>query len=93
MCSGTLIFEKEGGTYEQRGDYILPCLTLPTEKEQPIGIWGQRHLRYLKEYRRATYITLLTSDRRDRRIESQRAYAMGMADECAESTGGGSDFQ
>ena len=57
------IFEKMGGTYEQRGDYLLPCLTLPAEKEQPIGIWGQRHLRYLKEYRRATYITFLTSGR------------------------------
>ena len=57
------IFEKMGGTYEQRGDYLLPCLTLPAEKEQTIGIWGQRHLRYLKEYRRATYITLLTSGR------------------------------
>lgn len=57
------IFEKMGGTYEQRGDYLLPCLILPAEKEQPIGIWGQRHLRYLKEYRRATYITLLTSGR------------------------------
>lgn len=34
------IFEKMGGTYEQRGDYLLPCLTLPAEKEQPIGIWG-----------------------------------------------------
>lgn len=57
------IFEKMGGTYEQRGDYLLPCLILPAEKEQPIGIWGQRHLRYLKEYRRAIYITLLTSGR------------------------------
>lgn len=57
------IFEKMGGTYEQRGDYLLPCLILPAEKEQPIGIWGQRHLRYLKEYRGATYITLLTSGR------------------------------
>ena len=57
------IFEKMGGTYEQRGDYLLPCLTLPAEKEQPIGLWGQRHLRYLKEYRRATYITLFTSGR------------------------------
>ena len=41
------IFEKMGGTYEQRGDYLLPCLILPAEKEQPIGIWGQRHLRHL----------------------------------------------
>ena len=55
------IFEQLGGAYEQQGDYLLPCLTVPAEKEQPIGVWGQRHLRYLKEYRRATYITLLTS--------------------------------
>ena len=57
------IFEQLGGTYEQQGDYLLPCLTVPAENEQPIGVWGQRHLRYLKEYRRATYITLLTSGR------------------------------
>lgn len=57
------IFEQLGGTYEQQGDYLLPCLTVPAEKEQTIGVWGQRHLRYLKEYRRATYITLLTSGR------------------------------
>ena len=57
------IFEQLGGTYEQQGDYLLPCLTVPAEKEQPIGVWGQRHLRYLKEYRRAAYITLLTSGR------------------------------
>ena len=57
------IFEQLGGTYEQQGDYLLPCLTVPDEKEQSIGVWGQRHLRYLKEYRRATYITLLTSGR------------------------------
>ena len=57
------IFEQLGGTYEQQGDYLLPCLTVPDEKEQPIGVWGQRHLRCLKEYRRATYITLLTSGR------------------------------
>ena len=57
------IFEQMGGTYERQGDYLLPCLTLPAEKEQPIGIWGQRHLRYLKEYRRVTYLNLLTSGR------------------------------
>ena len=47
--------------YELQGDYYIPCLILPAEKEQPIGLWGQRHLRYLKEYRRSTYTTLLTS--------------------------------
>ena len=55
--------DKNGLWYELQGDYYIPCLILPAEKEQPIGLWGQRHLRYLKEYRRATYITLLTSDK------------------------------
>ena len=41
----------------------IPCLILPAEKEQPIGLWGQRHLRYLKEYHRNAYTTLLTSGR------------------------------
>ena len=50
-------FEEIGGRYEQQGDYLIPCLTLSTEKETIIGVWGQRHLRYLKEYRRSTYTT------------------------------------
>ena len=49
--------------YELQGDYYIPCLILPAEKEQPIGLWGQRHLRYLKEYHRNTYTTLLASGR------------------------------
>lgn len=63
MAMAKSIFEQLGGAYEQQGDYLLPCLTVPAENEQPIGVWGQRHLRYLKEYRRAAYITLLTSGR------------------------------
>ena len=55
--------DKNGLWYELQGDYYVPCLILPAEKEQPIGLWGQRHLRYLKESRRATYITLFTSGR------------------------------
>ena len=55
------IFEKMGGTYTQIGDYLLPDLKLPEKETQPIGIWGQRHLRYLKEYRRVFYFNLLTS--------------------------------
>lgn len=55
------IFEEMGGTYTQIGDYLLPDLELPEEKQQPIGVWGQRHTRYLKEQRQATYATLLTS--------------------------------
>lgn len=50
--------------YELQGDYYIPCLTLPAEKEnKSIGLWGQRHLQYLKEYRRITYLNLLTSGR------------------------------
>ena len=55
--------DKNGLWYELQGDYYIPCLILPAEKEQPIGLWGQRHLRYLKEYRRVTYTNLLTSGR------------------------------
>ena len=56
------IFEEMGGTYVRQGDYFVPCLTLPAEKEnKPIGVWGQRHKRYLQEHKRATYTTLLTS--------------------------------
>ena len=57
------IFEELGGKYERQGDYLIPCLTVPAEEEQPIGTWGQRHLDYLKQYRRVTYTNLLTSGR------------------------------
>ena len=55
------IFEQMGGTYEQQGDYLIPRLTLPDEEEKPIGIWGQRHLRYLKTHRKITYMNFLTT--------------------------------
>ncbi len=55
------IFEEMGGTYVRQGDYLIPCLALPAEKEKPIGLFGQRHLRYLKEHHRLTYTNLLTS--------------------------------
>ena len=56
------IFEEMGGTYVRQGDYFIPCLSLPADKENhPIGVWGQRHKRYLQEHKKATYTTLLTS--------------------------------
>ena len=55
------IFEKLDGKYERQGDYLIPCLNVPAEEEQPIGTWGQWHLDYLKQYRRVTYTNLLTS--------------------------------
>ena len=57
------IFEELGGKYERKGDYLIPCLTVPAEEEQPIGTWGQRHLDYLKQYRKVTYTHLLTRGR------------------------------
>ena len=57
------IFERLGGEYEQQRDYLIPCVTVLAEEEQAIGIWGQRHLDYLKQYRKVTYINLLTSGR------------------------------
>ena len=57
------IFEELGGTYIRQGDYLIHGLTLPEEKQRFIGVWGQRHLRYLKEYRRGIYLNLLTSGR------------------------------
>ena len=55
------VFEQTGGTYEQQGDYLISRLTLPAEEEKPVGIWGQRHLRYLKTHRKITYMNLLTT--------------------------------
>ena len=56
------IFEEMGGAYIQQGDYFLPCRSLPAEKEsKPVGVWGQRHLRYLKQHRKVLYTNLLTS--------------------------------
>ena len=53
--------EKNGLWYELQGDYYIPCLKLPEEEQQPIGMWGQRHLRYIKQNRKALYLNLLTS--------------------------------
>ncbi len=55
------IFEEMGGTYHEENGYLIPNLTLPTEEEKPIGLWGQRHLRYIKEHKRLFYANLLTS--------------------------------
>ena len=53
--------EKIGLWYELQGDYYIPCLKLPDEEQRSIGIWGQRHLRYLRQHRKALYTELLTS--------------------------------
>ena len=54
------IFEQMNGTYTNQGDYLIPNLTMSVE-EKPIGLWGGRHLRYLKQHRKVLYYNLLTS--------------------------------
>ena len=53
--------EKNGLWYELQGDYYISCLKLSYEEQKPIGIWGQRHLRYLRRHRKVLYTELLTS--------------------------------
>ena len=73
------IFEEMGGTYVRQGDYFIPCLTLPAEKEnKQIGIWGQRHKRYLQEHKRATYANLLTSGKLNSYLADIDEQAEGM---------------
>ena len=55
------LFEQMGGTYTRVGNYLLPNLTLSEEEQKPIGIWGQRHARYLKQHHKILYYNLLIS--------------------------------
>lgn len=70
--------EKNGLWYELQGDYYLPCLNLPEEPEVHIGIWGQRHRRYLKSHRRALYTSLLTSGKLNSYLADIDQQAEGM---------------
>ena len=74
------IFEQLGGTYHEENGYLIPDLRLPTEEEQPISAWGQRHLDYLKQYRKVTYTNLLTSGR----LNTYLADIDSQAQECFE---------
>lgn len=55
------LFEQMGGTYREENGYLIPNLTLPSREQVEIGVWGQRHLRYIKQYHKVRYINLLTS--------------------------------
>ena len=52
--------EQTGIIYTLQGDYYLPELALPEQEDKPIGLWGQRHLRYIKQYHKVRYTNLLT---------------------------------
>ena len=56
------IFDESNGLwYELQGDYYIPCLTISESENYSIGIWGQRHKRWLKENRKVRYYNLITS--------------------------------
>lgn len=53
--------EQTGISYTLQGDYYLPDLSFPEQEDEPIGLWGQRHLKYIKQHRKILYINLLTN--------------------------------
>ena len=55
------IYEEAGGTYTRQGDYELPDLKIPPEREVKVGVWGQRYRQYLKQHHRIRYYNLLTA--------------------------------
>ena len=56
-----VIYDEKNGLWYELQDYYIPCLKLPEEEQQPIGVWGQRHLRYIKQNRKILYLNLLTN--------------------------------
>lgn len=85
------IFEEAGGTYTMQGDYFLPDLTLPPEEKRPIGVWGQRRLRYLKQHHKILYYNLLTSGKLHSHLadveEEAQALFLRLVKEYAEQEG------
>ena len=79
------IFEKQGGRYAIQGDYLLPCLTLGNEKECKIGVWANRHRRYLKQHHRVRYYNLLTANKLDNYLADIENQAEKMYEEIVNS--------
>ena len=86
------LFEQFGGTYTQIGDYLLPYLSLPAEKETGnIGVWALRHKRYLKQHHKVLYYNLLTSGKLDSHLadieEQAQKLFLRLVKELAEKEG------
>jgi len=78
--------ESNGLWYEHQGGYYLPCLSIPEEEEQTIGVWGQRHLRYIREHRKALYTGLQLSGKLNRYLADIDQQAETMFSQLAEQT-------
>ena len=86
------LFEQLGGTYTQTGNYLLPDLSLPAEKETGnIGVWALRHKRYLKQHHKVLYYNLLTSGKLDSHLadieEQAQQLFLRLVKELAEKEG------
>ena len=72
------LFEQMGGTYTLVGDYYLPNLLPAEQEEEPVGIWGQRRLLYLKQHRRVLYTNLLVSGKLSEHLADVNNQAVDM---------------
>ena len=83
--------ENNGLWYELHGEYYIPCLTISEEEQRPIGIWGRRHLRYIREYRKGLYNSLLLSGKLNSYLAELNKQAedmfFGIVEELAEKEG------
>ena len=86
------IYDNSNGLwYEMQGDYYIPCLTVLEEERQPIGVWERRHLRYIREYRKGLYNSLVLSGKLNSYLAELNTQAEEMffrlAEELAEKDG------
>ena len=72
--------ESNGLWYELQGDYYIPCLKLPDEEQVEIGIWGQRHLEYIKHHRKGFYAALILDCKLNRYLADINKQAKEMFD-------------
>ena len=72
--------ENNGLWYELQGDYYIPCLKLPDEEQVEIGIWGQRHLEYIKHHRKGFYTALVLDCKLNRYLADVNKHAEEMFD-------------
>ena len=73
------IFDENNGLwYELQGDYYIPCLKLPDEEQVEIGVWGQRHLEYIKNHRKGFYTSLVLDCKLNRYLADVNKQAESM---------------
>ena len=76
-----VIYDKSNGLwYELQGDYYIPCLKLPDEEHVEVGVWGMRHLEYIKHHRKGFYTSLLIGCKLNRYLADVNKQAEAMFD-------------